>query len=304
MNNNWLILDCNFLCHRAHHSTQGLTDEEGSPTGVIFGFLTSMILLQRKFDSANIIFCWDLGKSLRCEIYSDYKSNRHKPPKKATPEEVKIYYEEAKTFKKEVRKIRAHIVNQLGYQNNFYSYGLEADDWIAWSARKLERDESLKAEGITIITADHDLFQCVNKRTHMYSPIKDQYLTPKSIERYYGIEPYRWSEVKAIAGCPSDGVPGVGAVGEKTAIKYLKGVLPTHFKTYKAIKKNTELIERNRKIVKLPFKGMPDEEIHHHYPWGKDDWNKVMDEMGMETLIDQGPYAGKKGKKNGKRKLI
>src|SRR5262245_23520886 len=71
----WLVLDCDYLCHRAFHA-MGRLSHEGSLTGVVYGFLRDVKNLQEQFDSSRLVFCFDCRKSLRNELYPDYKRGR------------------------------------------------------------------------------------------------------------------------------------------------------------------------------------------------------------------------------------
>ena len=86
MGRKYLLLDCDYLCHRALHSTGGLS-YHGSATGVIYGFLKSLSGFQDLFNTSNFIFCWDSPtKHLhRKTLYPEYKENRDWDKK--TPEE-------------------------------------------------------------------------------------------------------------------------------------------------------------------------------------------------------------------------
>ena len=75
----------------------------------------------------------------------------------------------------------------------------------------------------------------------------------EDFRKEFKIDPGDWVEVKKVAGCPTDGVPGVSGVGIKRAIKYIKGELTG--KKYQNIIYNKKLIKRNEKLVKLPFEG-------------------------------------------------
>jgi 5'-3' exonuclease len=95
----------------------------------------------------------------------------------------------------------------------------------------------------------------------MYSIKKKQEYTANNLWKDYRITPEEWGEVKAIAGCNTDNVPGVPNVGNSTACKYLNRKLNRSHKTYSAILNSEDLIERNRSLVILPLKGTPEIEI-------------------------------------------
>jgi 5'-3' exonuclease len=129
--------------------------------------------------------------------------------------------------------------------------GFEADDLIA-QITKTYHDQK-----IVIISTDEDLYQLLSENVSMYSIKKKQLYTEHNLWKDHRIIPKEWGEVKAIAGCTTDCIPGIEHVGEVTACKYITKKLPVSQKTYKAIKDGKSIIERNRKLVVLPLEGTP-----------------------------------------------
>jgi len=245
----WLILDCHYLCHRAFYVFGGLS-HEGASTGIAFGFLKDIEILKKQFSTNDIAFCWDLGRPLRMKEDKNYKSDRKKNKKDLTSEEAETYTD----FKIQIKAIRKTYLKTIGYRNNFYQKGYEADDLIASLCINTlsQKDEAI------IISADHDLYQLLNNRVSIYHPQTKKIVTKKSFIEKFDITPFDWHKVKAIAGCSSDNVKGVAGVGEKTAIKYLKGELKKESKAYQNIEaaKKNGLIDGNLKLVRLPFMGV------------------------------------------------
>ena len=96
--------------------------------------------------------------------------------------------------------------------------------------------------------------------------------------------------MKAIGGCSTDGVKGVEGVGEVSAIKYCRSVLPFKSKAWRAIVNSSAIIEHNRKLVRLPFEGCPvptlvDDKI------SKEGWREVCAELGMRSIVGRPPIA-------------
>jgi len=90
-------------------------------------------------------------------------------------------------------------------------------------------------------------------------PRRLRMITIESFMDKYDIHPKKWRTVKVLAGCSGDNVEGIPGVGEKTAIKYIKGELPTHYKVYGDIIDNIDaMIERNSPLVVLPHPDFPD----------------------------------------------
>jgi len=238
--NKILLIDANYLGHRARYTT-GPLSYKGRPTGVIFGFLNQLFTLAKKTVPDEVVFVWDSRRSLRKEAYSFYK-NKSKTHNDEGPDR------ELLDAFKQFQELKRDILPQLGFANNFVQSGYEADDIIA---SIVQQDKG----NFTVATSDNDLLQLLD-HCQIYNLGKDKYITRQNFVEDYGIRPIQWAEVKKIAGCSSDNVPGVQGVGEKTAIKYLREGLSTKTKTYTTIRSSSDIIERNEWLVKLPLPGV------------------------------------------------
>ena len=108
-----------------------------------------------------------------------------------------------------------------------------------------------------VVSTDKDLYQLIDPQTAVFRPgAKENMLTVQSFHRLFdGLSPADWVRVKALAGCNSDGVPGLRGVAEKTAIKAIQGSLTG--KRMDAVAKHlqTPEYERDLSLVRLPFDG-------------------------------------------------
>jgi DNA polymerase-1 len=272
----WLILDCNYLCHRAYHSTGSLSYHDVS-TGVSFGFFKEVYKLITKFNSEKLIFCFDSGISNRKKISSVYKSNRRK---NLTDDEL----ENLKELNKQIIKLEKKYLPFLGFKNIFSLEGFEADDLIASICKY-----SLNEEKAIIVSADADLYQLLSNKVKIYNPYKQVIITPDSFYVNNNISFNKWYLVKAIAGCSSDCVVGVNRVGEKTAIKFLNKELKKESKAYKSIKESIKLIQKNIPLVKLPLKGTPKITIKKPILTSGKRWKILFEKLGMKSLISEFP---------------
>ena len=84
-------------------------------------------------------------------------------------------------------------------------------------------DEEYKVAGADIVTSDADLYQCLSPTCQIWNPRKRRTMTESRFRDEYGIPPRKWKYVKALAGCLSDGVPGLGGIGEPTALAVVSG---------------------------------------------------------------------------------
>jgi 5'-3' exonuclease len=278
MNEPWLILDSNYLCHRAYHSTGGL--EYGDiKTGVLFGFLRDVVILQDLFATDRPLFCFDMPPGLREGVCKTYKADRV-ARYNAMPEEEREAYI---AFREQVTLLRERVLPRCGYRNIFYEPGYESDDIIASLCRSLPQTDE-----VVIISSDKDLYQLLSPRVRCHNPQKRQTFTEHEFRATYGIDPDQWPDVKALAGCPSDNVVGIRGVGELTAIQYLRGELKAPGKKYKDIECNAGQAtwRRNLCLVTLPYHGCPTFEVR------PDDvtvarWRRVADWLGLKSLRDE-----------------
>ena len=284
MSEKYLLLDCNYLCHRAKHTTGGLS-YGGDATGVIYGFLKSLTGFQSLFNTSNFVFCWDSNTSKRREIYPEYKANRK--DKEYTDEEIEF----DKAFRKQIKKLRTTYLPMIGFKNVFIQRGYESDDIMASVALQLSQCGN---EAI-IITSDHDLYQCISANVSCYNPQTNKIMTLQGFKKQYGIESYEWVLAKAIAGCTSDNIEGVKGVGEKTAIKYLKTQLKTTDKKYYDISclDGKTIFERNFPLVKLPMKGTQRFKLKRD-KLSEQGWYQVVKLLGMKSIREKIPFGGRK----------
>jgi len=269
-----VIVDVSNLAHRAFHTT-GELSYEGDGTGVLYGVLRDIAQLGDLFGSGTFAFCFDGGHDVRRKIYSKYKESRLQRRREADEFEQ----EARRDLRRQIYRLRTRYLPQAGFENIIWQEGFEADDVIAWLVDYYGTDE------FVIVSSDHDLLQLLSgDRVVIWSPVAKQVVNEDVFRDRYGIGPSMWSMVKAIAGCNSDGVPGVRGVGEKTAVKYISGNLNTESKKYQDIINSHELIDRNLKLVDLPAEGCGPFELERDRVTEKD-WNKLVMSMGMKSLV-------------------
>lgn len=270
-----LVVDSSCLAHISKHSTKGLSYGHRN-TGVIFGFLMHVNRLANKFATNRIVFCWDSRKSKRRSFFKEYKSSRYK--RRMTPEEA----EENRIASEQFNQLRLDIIPSFGFQNSFIQTGYEADDLIAKVVGSSNGDDFI------IISTDNDLLQLLGKNVRLFDPKTKKISTEVQFECDRGIKASKWAEVKAVAGCSSDSVPGILGVGEKTAVRYLKDDLPKTTKAFQRIESDEgqEIIIRNRTLVTLPFPGVKelcvrfdDEVLSLNY------FRKMCKELGFKSFL-------------------
>lgn len=281
----WLLLDMNYLCYRAHYAMGGRLSFEGEPTATVFGVLKDIKKLPVELNADGLVFCFDHGKQLREALLPSYKSTRRKR-KMEDDEAVAL-----EGMKSQVDKLKFEYLEKMGHQNVFFQKGYEADDIIASVVHNLDDDE-----WVTIVSADKDLLQLLQKKkVRMYNPANQTMTTYKKFREEWGIEPARWVDVKSIAGCSTDDIPGLKGIGEKTAAKFLRGEVPKHHANYKAISDyfSHHDFSLAKRLVRLPFGGC------NNFVPVKDDLKetdagleRLAKRLGMESLVSTGGARG------------
>lgn len=269
-----ILIDSNSICHMAKHSLDSLSWEE-KKVGVIFGFLRQLLSLSKTCGENQFVFVWDASSSTkRMDIFPDYKKARRKEKTIDEKQLDDITYSQ-------FTEVRKYVLPKLGFKNNFKVDGFEADDLIAKICLKYPKKQ------ITIISTDEDLYQLLSDNVSLYSIRKKQFYTKEHLWKEYKITPDKWGEVKAIAGCSTDGVPGIPNVGEITACKYITKKLSPKLKSYRAIKDSSHIIERNKKLVVLPFEGTPDIQIDPDGPLQLSCFINICQQYGFYSLMNE-----------------
>ena len=238
--NSWLVVDTSFVMNHSYYS-RALRDPK---TAVVLTIL-DMQKLAVQFDAVGIAWVFDVKPYKRKELFSGYKSAQD--TKKYDENELPLI----KELKYHITRMNSRYLENLGYTNVFKQNGCEADDVIASVCKAVSPEDR-----ITIVSRDHDLFQLITPRVSVYDPVSTRTITVNSFRREYNLHPSEWPEVKAIAGCGTDSIPGVMGVAEKTAMKFVQGISvgPKKNKAIEHFQASPEYV-RNLKLVTLPYPG-------------------------------------------------
>ncbi len=292
----FLILDSNSILYRAFHALPSLTTKSGEPTGAVYGFCLSLFRMIKDFQPDFICACFDFpAKTFRHQTFKEYKAKR--PP---TPDELKP----------QIPKVKK-ILSSFGIPY-FEKEGFEADDIISTIKEKIKNEKDLE---ILIVSGDQDLLQLVDEKTKvlvMTRGIKNSILFDKEKvkEKFEGLEPFQIPDFKALVGDPSDNIPGISGIGEKTAVQLLlkfKNLenLYDHIenlesKLRKILKDQKEKVLFFKEIVKLE-KEVPIEFDLKKCQFGNYDKENVIQifkELEFFSLLDKLPKIEKKTSKN------
>ena len=269
----YILFDSNYFCWRAFHTPAGNLSYEDFGTGIIHSFLVQVLIHSRNFGLTFPVFFWDSKKKIRKQIYAGYKDRQQE---EMTDDEK----EARKELFHQMEILRTEILPAIGFKNNFIQTGYEADDLIA----KFVIDNPNQS---VVLTNDEDLLQLVDYCS-WYSPSKQLLINGKEFRKKYGIEPKQWRDVKALAGCSSDKVPGISGIGEKYAIQYLKNEMKSDSIRYNKIEstKGRWLRKRNEKLVSLPYPGTEEIKLKEN-KFSIDSFLEVCKTYGMHHLAAQ-----------------
>ena len=266
-----LVLDCNFLAYQALHTTGCLSTSGDDPSGVTYGFLNRIVSLAEQFHTPRLVFCWDGGNSIRKKRYAWYKLR--------DAEETPAEKEARKLACQQFNTLATYTLPSLGFGNVFCFEGYEGDDVIASIVNEWTGDK-------VIVSSDEDMFQLLSEGScRMYNPTKRRMITKQTFMEEFGIHPVEWITVKKIAGCHSDKVPGVRGVGEKTALKYIRGELKANSKAHQDITcaAGVATAVRNHWLVELPLPDCPvPQEQKDHFNLGE--WKRVCSSLEFHSL--------------------
>lgn len=200
-------MDGHSLAYRAFFAlpAENFTTATGQPTNAIYGFASMLANTLRDESPTHFAVAFDVSrKTWRSQDFPEYKANRSK-----TPDE----------FKGQVELI-GELLDTMNAVR-FAVDGFEADDIIATLATQAE------AAGfdVLIVTGDRDSFQLVSEHTTVLYPTKGvselTRFTPEKVQEKYGLTPEQYPDFAALRGDPSDNLPGIPGVGEKTATKWI-----------------------------------------------------------------------------------
>ncbi len=202
-----VLIDGNAIIHRAYHALPPLTTKKGELVNAVYGFTSVLLKVISELKPDYILATFDLaGPTFRHEEYKEYKATRVK-----APDEL---YAQIGRVKEVVCAFNIPI---------FEMQGFEADDVIGTIAGQAEKEANV--ENI-IVTGDLDTLQLITPKTKVYALRRGMSDTTiyddAAVQERYGLRPDQMIDYKGLRGDPSDNIPGVKGIGEKTAIELLQ----------------------------------------------------------------------------------
>ena len=285
MSKRLLLIDGHSMAYRAFYAlpAENFTTASGQHTNAIYGFATMLLTLLSSEKPTHVAVAFDVSrKTFRSEIFPEYKANRAK-----TPDE----------FRSQMSYLH-ELVSAFGI-TQFEVEGYEADDVIATITKRAEKEGA----EVFICTGDRDSFQLVNDKTTVLYPkrgVSDlARMTPEAVQEKYGMSPAQYPDFAALRGDPSDNLPSIPGVGEKTAAKWvveygslqelLSNVDKVGGKVGQALRDSIDNVIRNRELTQLVAEVPLDLSIDALAWSGVDEdlTNPLFDRLEFKTLKDR-----------------
>jgi DNA polymerase I len=212
-----ILVDGSSYLFRAFHGMPNLMNQEGMPTGAIYGVVNMLKSLIKTYDPSHMAVIFDAkGPTFRNEMYDEYKANR--PP---MPDDLRVQIEPLH-----------QIIEALGLPLLCIP-GVEADDVIGTFA---EMATSQQLETI-ISTGDKDMAQLVSDHVTLINTMTSTHMTLDGVVEKFGVRADQIIDYLALMGDKVDNIPGVPKCGPKTAVKWL-----TEFETMENLMVNADKI--------------------------------------------------------------
>jgi DNA polymerase-1 len=280
-----MLLDGNSLAYRAFYAlpAENFKTKSGLTTNAVYGFTAMLINLMRDEAPTHIAAAFDVSRqTFRSERFPEYKATRS-----ATPDEFRGQID-----------ITKEVLNALGI-TALAEPGFEADDIIA----TLATQGDAAGYRVLVVTGDRDALQLVNSDITVLYPIKGvstlTRYTPAAVVEKYGLTPEQYPDFAALRGDPSDNLPGIPGVGEKTAAKWiveygsLQGLVDNvdtvRGKVGDSLRENLSTVMLNRDLTHLvrdvPLAQTPD--TLGLLPWDRDKIHQLFDDLEFRVLRDR-----------------
>ncbi|HXS66415.1 MAG TPA: DNA polymerase I [Streptosporangiaceae bacterium] len=280
-----LLLDGHSIAYRAFFALpiENFSTTTGQPTNAVYGFTAMLINVLRDEKPTHVAAAFDRSEpTFRHEQYVEYKATRRQTPT---------------DFKSQLSLI-FEVLDALGIRW-LSSPGFEADDVIATLATKAVAD----GMRVLIVTGDRDAFQLVNDDVtvlYLRRGVSEMgRFTPEAVFEKYGLTPTQYPDFAALRGDPSDNLPSIPGVGEKTATKWIAdygnlGALVDNVDQIKGragdnLRDNLDNVLRNRRLTELA-RDVPIDVGPHDMapvPWDRDQIHQLFDTLQFRVLRDR-----------------
>ncbi|EGD55946.1 DNA polymerase I [Gordonia neofelifaecis] len=280
-----MLLDGHSLAYRAFFAlpAENFKTNTGQSTNAVYGFTSMLINLLRDEEPTHIAAAFDVSRqTFRSDMFPEYKAQRSKSPDE---------------FRGQV-DLTKEVLDAMGIPVMAID-GYEADDIIATLATAADQ----QGYRVFVVTGDRDSLQLVNENITVLYPKRGvsemTRFTPDEVEKKYGLTPAQYPDFAALRGDPSDNLPGIPGVGEKTAAKWIREygsfeelvnrADEVRGKVGDSLRANLAGVIMNRRLTELvrdmQLPAGPDElELHG---WDRDRIHQLFDDLEFKVLRDR-----------------
>ncbi|GAA3964413.1 DNA polymerase I [Gordonia caeni] len=280
-----MLLDGHSLAYRAFFAlpAENFKTNTGQSTNAVYGFTAMLINLLRDEEPTHIAAAFDVSRqTFRSEMFPDYKAQRS-----SSPDEFRGQVDLTKDV------LDAMGIPVMAIEN------YEADDIIGTLATRADQ----QGYRVLVVTGDRDALQLVNDNITVLYPKRGvselTRFTPDEVERKYGLTPEQYPDYAALRGDPSDNLPGIPGVGEKTAAKWIREygsfeelvnrADEVRGKVGDSLRENLAAVIMNRRLTELvrdmDLPSEPDDLALHG--WDRDRIHRLFDDLEFKVLRDR-----------------
>jgi DNA polymerase-1 len=280
-----LLLDGHSLAYRAFFAlpVENFATTTGQPTNAVYGFTSMLINILRDEQPTHVAVAFDVGrKTFRSEMYTEYKAGRSETPTD--------FRGQVSLIKEVLEALAIPTVEAEGY---------EADDVIATLATQAEAE----AMDVLIVTGDRDALQLVDDKVTVLMTRRGisemSRFSPAAVEEKYQLTPAQYPDFAAVRGDPSDNLPSIPGVGEKTAAKWIREfgslealvdrVDEVKGKAGDALREHLAAVVLNRQLTELrrdvPLAVGPHD--LHLGQWDREEVHKLFDTLQFRVLRER-----------------
>ncbi len=261
-----VLIDGNSLLHRAYHALpKTLTTSDGQVVNAVYGFARMLLKVVKDLEPAYLAVAFDMkGPTFRHLEYEKYKEGR--------PEMEEELVSQLPKVKELLHAFGVPIYEAQGFEGEDVAATLQSQMSKLKTQKALRslpsggHNSKLKTDVDTVIvTGDRDVLQLVDEKTKVYAPLKGLsnpvMYDAGEVQKEYGLRPSQIVDYKALRGDPSDNIPGVPGVGEKTAVELLQkyGDLKSVYehlnevvpRVQKLLRENKEQAELSKKLATI-----------------------------------------------------
>ncbi|MDT4959816.1 MAG: polymerase, partial [Pseudonocardiales bacterium] len=280
-----LLIDGHSVAYRAFYAlpVENFSTTTGQPTNAVFGFTSMLINVLRDEVPTHLAVAFDVSrKTFRSDLYADYKAGRQDTPN---------------DFRGQVTLIR-EVLDALRIPTVMVE-GYEADDVIA----TLTTQATAAGMQVLICTGDRDALQLVTDDVTVLYPVRGvsemTRFTPGEVASKYNLSPQQYPDYAALRGDPSDNLPGIPGVGEKTAAKWIREfgsfdalverVDTVPGKVGDALRENLASVIRNRQLTELIRTVDLDVAVDEleRKQWDRDEVHALFDDLQFRVLRER-----------------